>query len=157
MYYHPLPHLIWSSELIWHMQTVHAWTRLCTRGSCHGLHYLFGMTELLMSIWACPDQGQLPLSFFNNNNFNQKHCHFCWKIEANVSCIFAENYKEFFSVKALQVFQQTILHGLPMLVDKTNFGLVLYNHSNFYWFQETSSYWPVKSISVFLCFPLVNQ
>ena len=49
------------------------------------------------------------------------------------------------------------LHGLPMLVDKTNFGLVLYNHANFYQFEETSSYWLVKGISVFLCFSLVNQ
>ena len=41
-----------------------------------------------------------------------------------------------------------------MLVDKTNFGLVLYN---FYQFEETSSYWSVEQISVFLCFSLVNQ
>ena len=27
-----------------------------------------------------------------------------------------------------------ILHGPPMLVDKTNFGLVFYNHANFYQF-----------------------
>ena len=44
-----------------------------------------------------------------------------------------------------------------MLVDKTNFGLVLYNHANFYRFEKTSSYWSVKRISVFLCFSLVNQ
>ena len=44
-----------------------------------------------------------------------------------------------------------------MLVDKTNFGLVIYNHANFYRFEETSSYWAVKRISVFLCFSLVNQ
>ena len=44
-----------------------------------------------------------------------------------------------------------------MLVDKTNFGLVLYNHANFYRFEETSSYWLVKRISVFLCFSLANQ
>ena len=44
-----------------------------------------------------------------------------------------------------------------MLVDKTNFGLVLYNHANFYRFEETSSYWSVKRILVFLCFSLVNQ
>ena len=50
-----------------------------------------------------------------------------------------------------------LLHGLPMLVAKTNFGLVLYNHANFYWFEETSSYWSVKQISVFLGFALVNQ
>ena len=36
------------------------------------------------------------------------------------------------------------LHGPPMLVDKTNFGLVLYNHSNFYRFEIPSSYWSVK-------------
>ena len=30
-----------------------------------------------------------------------------------------------------------------MLADKTNFGLVLYNHANFYQFEETSSYWSV--------------
>ena len=36
------------------------------------------------------------------------------------------------------------LHSPPMLADKTNFGLVLYNHANFYWFEETSSYWSVK-------------
>ena len=44
-----------------------------------------------------------------------------------------------------------------MLVDKTNFGSVLYNHANFYRFEETSSYWLFKRISVFLCFSLVNQ
>ena len=44
-----------------------------------------------------------------------------------------------------------------MLVDKTNFGLVLYNHANFYRFEETSSYWSAKRISVFLCFSLVYQ
>ena len=44
-----------------------------------------------------------------------------------------------------------------MLVDKTNFGLVLYNHANFYGFEETSSYWSVKRMSVFLCLLLVNQ
>ena len=46
---------------------------------------------------------------------------------------------------------------LPMLVDTTNFGLVLYNHANLNRFEETSSYWLVKRISVFLCFSLVNQ
>ena len=50
-----------------------------------------------------------------------------------------------------------ILHGPPMLVDKTNFGLVIYNHANIYRFEETSSYWSVKRILVFLCFSLVNQ
>ena len=50
-----------------------------------------------------------------------------------------------------------LLHGLPMLVDKTNFGLVLYNHANFYRFEKTSSYWSVERISVFLCFSLVIQ
>ena len=30
-----------------------------------------------------------------------------------------------------------ILHGPPMLVDKTSFGLVLYNPTNFYRFEET--------------------
>ena len=33
-----------------------------------------------------------------------------------------------------------LLHGPPMSVDKTNFGLVLYNHAKFYPFEETSSY-----------------
>ena len=44
-----------------------------------------------------------------------------------------------------------------MLVDETSFGLVLYNHTNVYWFEEKCSYWSVKQISVFLCFSLVNQ
>ena len=39
-----------------------------------------------------------------------------------------------------------------MLVDKTNSGLVLYNHANLYQFKETSSYWSVERVSVFLCF-----
>ena len=43
-----------------------------------------------------------------------------------------------------------------MLVDRTNFGLVLNNHANFYWFEEASSYWLVERISIFLCFSLVN-
>ena len=50
-----------------------------------------------------------------------------------------------------------LLHGPPMSVDKTDFGLVLYNHINFYRFEETSSYLSVKRISVFLCFSLVNH
>ena len=45
----------------------------------------------------------------------------------------------------------------PILVDKTNFGLVLYNPASFYRFGESSSYWSVKRRSVFLCFSLVNQ
>ena len=45
-----------------------------------------------------------------------------------------------------------ILHGPPMLVDKTNFGLVLSNHANFYRFEKTSSYWSVKRMSVFSAF-----
>ena len=44
-----------------------------------------------------------------------------------------------------------------MLVDKTNFGLVLYNQANFYRFEETSSYCLVKRTPVNLCFSLVNQ
>ena len=36
-----------------------------------------------------------------------------------------------------------------MLVETTNSGLVLYNHANFYRFEEASSYWSIKQISVF--------
>ena len=36
------------------------------------------------------------------------------------------------------------LYGLPMSVDKTDFGLALYNHANFYRFEETSTYWSVE-------------
>ena len=43
----------------------------------------------------------------------------------------------------------TSLQSPAMLVDKTNFGLVLYNHANFYLFEETSSYWSVKRIISF--------
>ena len=50
-----------------------------------------------------------------------------------------------------------LLHGPPMMVDNTNFGLVLYNHAKFCRFEESSSYWSVKRISVFLYFSLVNQ
>ena len=49
------------------------------------------------------------------------------------------------------------LHGPPMSVDKAGFGLVLYNHAYFYRFEETSTYWSVKRISVFFCFSFVNQ
>ena len=41
-----------------------------------------------------------------------------------------------------------LFHGPPMLVDETKFDLVLDNHANFYRFEETSSYWSVKRISV---------
>ena len=44
------------------------------------------------------------------------------------------------------------LYGPPMLVDKTNFGLVIYNHASFYRFDEPSSYWSVKRISLFSAF-----
>ena len=57
----------------------------------------------------------------------------------------------------VNVFTFIVLHSLPMLADETNFGLVLYNQASFYQFEETSSYWSVKQISVFLCFSLVNQ
>ena len=43
------------------------------------------------------------------------------------------------------------------VADKTIFGLVLYYSANFYRFEESSSYWSVKGISVFLCFSLANQ
>ena len=59
--------------------------------------------------------------------------------------------------KYVYCFRNLILHGPPMSVDKTDFGLVLCNHANFYRFEETSSYWSVKRISVFLCISLVNQ
>ena len=58
---------------------------------------------------------------------------------------------------AFVLLTHLLLHGPPMLVDKTNYGLVIYNHDNFYFFEETSSYWLVKQISVFLSFSLVNQ
>ena len=54
-------------------------------------------------------------------------------------------------------FGLVLYNHAPMLVDKTNFGSVLYNHTNFYRFEETSSYWSLKRISDFLCFSLVNQ
>ena len=44
-----------------------------------------------------------------------------------------------------------------MLFDKSNLGLVLYNHTNFYRLEETSSYLLVERISVFLRVSLVNQ
>ena len=44
-----------------------------------------------------------------------------------------------------------------MLADKTNFGSVLYNHANFYQFEETSNYWLVELISIFFSFSLINQ
>ena len=44
-----------------------------------------------------------------------------------------------------------------MLADKANFGSVLYNHAYFYRIEETSMYWLVERISVFLRFSLVNQ
>ena len=34
---------------------------------------------------------------------------------------------------------------------------MLYNHANFYRFEDTSSYWSVKRTSVSLCFSLVDQ
>ena len=45
-----------------------------------------------------------------------------------------------------------LLHGPPMLVDETSFGLVLYKHTNFYRFEKSSSYWSVKQISFFSAF-----
>ena len=54
-------------------------------------------------------------------------------------------------------FNRQIIARPPMLVDKTNFGSVIYKHANFYRFEKTSSYWSVKRIAGFLCFSLVNQ
>ena len=45
-----------------------------------------------------------------------------------------------------------LLHGPPMLADKTNFGLVLYNHANFYRFEELSGYWSVNKYQFFSAF-----
>ena len=39
-----------------------------------------------------------------------------------------------------------------MLVDKTKFGLVPYNHGNFYKFEETSSYWSFNEYQFSLLF-----
>ena len=50
-----------------------------------------------------------------------------------------------------------LLQGPSILIDKTNFDLVLCKHANFYRFEERSSNWSVRRISVFLCFLLVNQ
>ena len=50
-----------------------------------------------------------------------------------------------------------LFHGPPMLVDKTNLDSVIYNHANFFPFEETSNYWLVERIPVFLCFSLINQ
>ena len=44
-----------------------------------------------------------------------------------------------------------------MPVDKTDFSLVLYKYASFHRFEETSSYWSIKPISVFLSFSLANQ
>ena len=45
------------------------------------------------------------------------------------------------------------LHGSSMSVNTDyHFGLVLYNHANFYRFEETYSHWSVKRISVSLLF-----
>ena len=55
-----------------------------------------------------------------------------------------------FVLTVAQTADTTIkLHGPPMLVDKTNFGLVIYNYTNFYRFKESFSYWSVKRILVF--------
>ena len=62
----------------------------------------------------------------------------------------------FFSLFCLIFIILPLLHGPPMLVDKTKSGLVFYNHASFYRFEETSSYWLFDRISVF-CFSLVNQ
>ena len=43
-------------------------------------------------------------------------------------------------------YEGQLLHGPPILVDKTNFGLEIYNQANFYRFEETPSYWLVKKI-----------
>ena len=69
-----------------------------------------------------------------------------------------KTYKmKFSAVGNFVVNSKQELHGPPMLVDKTNFGSVLYNHANFYRFEEISSYWSVMRRSGFLCFSLVNQ
>ena len=41
-----------------------------------------------------------------------------------------------------------LLHGPPMLVDKTSFCYVPYNYANFYRFEESSSYWSVKVVII---------
>ena len=61
------------------------------------------------------------------------------------------------SLYVKQIHLTCPLHGPPTLVDKTHFGLVLYDLAYFYWFEEKSCYWSVKLISVFLCFSLVNK
>ena len=47
------------------------------------------------------------------------------------------------SQKLFLIKQRITLHGPLILVDVTNFGLVIYNHANFYQFKETSS-WSVE-------------
>ena len=57
---------------------------------------------------------------------------------------FVRLYREIiYELKAHGISHLTVnepLHGPSMLVDKTNFGLVLYNYANFYRFEESSSY-----------------
>ena len=82
-----------------------------------------------------------------------------YKLKEFIKCTFyiftlKETVLHIFFIYHYKLF---ILHGPPMLVDKTNFGLVLYNHTNFYQLEEISNHWSVKRISVFLCLSLVNQ
>ena len=46
----------------------------------------------------------------------------------------------------------SLFRGPPMLVDKITSGLMLFNPTNFYQFEEISSYWLVRQISVFSLF-----
>ena len=70
-------------------------------------------------------------------------------------CVFQFSFPE--RLNSTEPWPRCTLHVPPMLVDKTNFSLAFYNHANFYRFEETSSYWSIKRILIFLCFSLVNQ
>ena len=85
----------------------------------------------------------------------QQQILFCYTPFLNETKLYLQ--KSSFRRVKLNGFKDRILHGPPMLVDKANFGLVLYNHANLYRFEESPSYWSGKRISVFLCFSLVNQ
>ena len=119
----------------------------------------------LDALWQCKTK---PLHFFNNINndyLDSVSIFRIFKVIVKPNCsIFrtitlisfrCPNVLNFIAGKCF--LWTGLLHGPPMLVDKTKFGLVLYNHANHYRFEETSSYWSVKPISVTLCFSLVNQ
>ena len=128
---------------------------------------IFEITDIKLRPPMLVDKTNFGSVFYNHTNFYQfEETSSYWSVK-RISAFLCFSLVNQRHTSGITVYIHTVtniknavqaMHSCPpMLIDKTNFGSVIYNHANFYRFEETSSYWSVKQISIFLCFSLVNQ